>query len=158
MAAKKKQKRKASTPKRASRSKVGKKSSKRAKVRTSAKKTVKKTIKKKKSPVKGARPTKPVATSRASQQKRTPTNPTPREPRSSTRERAGRGFGDEDSQGLSKTAGADSESVSELLEEGNTFEASAVRGVEEADNADGREVHTRELPEDDVPEEYLDKD
>ena len=36
--------------------------------------------------------------------------------------------------------------------------AGAVAGVEEADNADEREVRTHELPEDDVPEEYLDKD
>jgi hypothetical protein len=63
-----------------------------------------------------------------------------------------------DLQGLSRAEQADSESVDELLEEGNLFEAGAVAGVEEADNADEREVHTHELPEDDVPEEYLDKD
>jgi len=44
------------------------------------------------------------------------------------------------------------------VEEGNLFEAGAVAGVEDADNADEREVHTREVPEDDVPEEYRDKD
>ncbi len=66
--------------------------------------------------------------------------------------------GDLDSQGLSDVAGADSESVGELLEEGNTFEAGVVRGVEQADDAEGKEVRTREFPEDDVPEEYLDKD
>jgi hypothetical protein len=33
-----------------------------------------------------------------------------------------------------------------------------VSGVEEADDADESEVHTHEVPEDDVPEEYLDKD
>ena len=63
-----------------------------------------------------------------------------------------------DLQGLSDVEGADSESVDELLDEGNAFEADAVRGVEDADNADEREVHTHEVPEDDVPEEYLDKD
>jgi|SRR5579862_3188251 len=63
-----------------------------------------------------------------------------------------------DLQGLSDIEGADSESVDELLDEGNAFEADAVRGVEEADNADEKEVHTHEVPEDDVPEEYLDKD
>src|SRR5262249_21126938 len=63
-----------------------------------------------------------------------------------------------DLQGLSDLERADSESVDELLEEGNTFEAGIVRGVEEADDADEREVHTRELPEDDVPEEYLEKE
>lgn len=63
-----------------------------------------------------------------------------------------------DLQGLSNVERADSESVDELLEEGNAFEADVVAGVEEADNADGREVHTHEVPEDDVPEEYLDKE
>lgn len=63
-----------------------------------------------------------------------------------------------DLQGLSRAEEADSESVDELVEEGNVFEAGAVAGVEEANNADEREVHTHEVPEDDVPEEYLDKD
>jgi hypothetical protein len=45
-----------------------------------------------------------------------------------------------------------------LIDEGNTFEAGVVSGVERADDADEREVRTREFPEDDVPEEYLDKD
>lgn len=61
-----------------------------------------------------------------------------------------------DLQGLSRAQQADSESVDELVEEGNLFEAGAVAGVEEADNSDEREVRTREMPEDDVPEEYLD--
>ena len=63
-----------------------------------------------------------------------------------------------DLQGLSRPESADSESVEELLEEGNAFEADAVLGVEEADLEDGKEVHTHEVPEDDVPDEYLDKD
>jgi hypothetical protein len=63
-----------------------------------------------------------------------------------------------DFQGLSRAEQANSESVDELVEEGNLFEAGAVAGVEEADNADEREVHTHEIPEDDVPEEYRDKD
>jgi hypothetical protein len=65
---------------------------------------------------------------------------------------------DEDSQGLSNAELADSESVGELLDEGNAFEAGVVSGVERADDADEREVRTREVPEDDVPEEYLDND
>lgn len=53
----------------------------------------------------------------------------------------------------------DSESVDELVEEGNAFEAGVVMGVEDAGNADESEVHTHEVSEDDVPEEYLeDKD
>jgi hypothetical protein len=63
-----------------------------------------------------------------------------------------------DVQGLSRIEGADSESVEELLEEGNAFEADVVTGVEEAEGSDEREVRTHEVPEDDVPSEYLDKD
>src|SRR6202521_4038068 len=62
-----------------------------------------------------------------------------------------------DLQGLSNVEGADSESVDELLEEGNAFEADAVMGVEDAGNTDEKEVRTHEVPEDDVPGEYLDK-
>src|SRR5882762_8179407 len=62
-----------------------------------------------------------------------------------------------DLQGLSNLAGADSESVDELLEEGNAFEADVVKGVEDADDADEGEVHTHEVPQDDVPSEHLDK-
>lgn len=63
-----------------------------------------------------------------------------------------------DLQGLSGVESADSESVDELLEEGNAFEAEVVSGVEEAGDSDEQEVHTHEVPEDDVPEEYLDND
>jgi hypothetical protein len=63
-----------------------------------------------------------------------------------------------DLQGLSNVQGADSESVDELLEEGNAFEAEAVKGVEEAEDADAGEVRTHEVPQDDVPGEYLGKD
>jgi hypothetical protein len=63
-----------------------------------------------------------------------------------------------DLQGLSNREGADSESVDELLEEGNAFEAEVVKGVEDVPDADEGEVRTHEVPEDDVPEEYLDKD
>jgi hypothetical protein len=61
-------------------------------------------------------------------------------------------------QGLSNAGRANSESVDELLEEGNSFEAEVVKGVEDAGDADEGEVHTHEVPEDDVPGEYLDKD
>ena len=70
--------------------------------------------------------------------------------------RSGRQSGD--LQGLSSVQGADSESVDELLEEGNAFEADVVTGVEDAGNADEKEVRTHEVPEDDVPGEYLDKE
>jgi hypothetical protein len=70
--------------------------------------------------------------------------------------RSGRQSGD--LQGLSSVESADSESVGELLEEGNAFEADVVTGVEDAGNADEKEVRTHEVPEDDVPGEYLDKE
>lgn len=63
-----------------------------------------------------------------------------------------------DLQGLSRVEDVDSESVNELIEEGNAFEADVVQGVTDAGNADEQEVHTHEVPEDDVPGEYLDKD
>ena len=63
-----------------------------------------------------------------------------------------------DTQGIPDAAEADSESVEELLEEGQSVEAGIVSGVENAPDADVAEVTTREVPEDDVPDEYLDKD
>ncbi|MGA8489151.1 MAG: hypothetical protein WB711_01940 [Terriglobales bacterium] len=63
-----------------------------------------------------------------------------------------------DLQGLSNVESADSESVDELIEEGNAFEAGVVTGVEEAGDRGEREVRTREVPEDDVPGEYLDEE
>jgi hypothetical protein len=72
------------------------------------------------------------------------------------RERSGGQSGD--LQGLSNIEGADSESVSELIEEGNAFEADAVAGVEHAGDSDQKEVRTHEVPQDDVPGEYQDKE
>ena len=63
-----------------------------------------------------------------------------------------------DLQGLSNVENVDSESVDELLEEGNSFEAGIVAGVEDSRERDGKEVRTREVPEDDVPGEYLDEE
>lgn len=63
-----------------------------------------------------------------------------------------------DLQGLSEVETAESESVSELLEEGNAFEAEVLSGVEDAPDADAREVTTHEVPEDDVPPEYREKE
>jgi N utilization substance protein A len=59
-----------------------------------------------------------------------------------------------DTQGLSDVAEAGGESVEELVEEGQNFEAEAIGGVEDAPDADVAEVHTKEVPEDDVPGEY----
>jgi hypothetical protein len=63
-----------------------------------------------------------------------------------------------DLQGLSNVQGADSESVDELLEQGNAFEAEVVKGVEDAEDSDEGEVRTHEVPQDDVPGEYRDKE
>ena len=63
-----------------------------------------------------------------------------------------------DLQGLPTEAEADSESVKELLEEGQTLEAEAIAGVESAPDADVAEVTTKEVSEDDVPLEYLGND
>ena len=97
--------------------------------------------------------TRSAAKSSVRKRKRTP-------PRASTGKGLQAGLEEQsgDLQGLSRVAGADSESVEELVGEGNAFEADAVSGVEAADDAEGKEVHTHEVPEDDVPEEYLDKD
>lgn len=61
-------------------------------------------------------------------------------------------------QQISDTPIADSESVEELAEEGNAFEADAVYGVENAADPDVSEVITHQVPVDDVPGEYLDND
>jgi hypothetical protein len=63
-----------------------------------------------------------------------------------------------DTQGLSRKSYDDSESVEELMEEGQYMEAEAVAGVENAPDADQGGVRTRQFPEDDVPEEYKDQD
>jgi len=63
-----------------------------------------------------------------------------------------------DTEGISRAELADSESVEELLEEGQAFEAGIVSGVENAPDADKGGVRTRQVPEDDVPQEYLDED
>ena len=63
-----------------------------------------------------------------------------------------------DTQGLPNVAEAGSESVAELIEEGQFFEAEAIGGVEDAPDPDVSEVHTRQVPEDDVPSEYLGAD
>jgi hypothetical protein len=158
----------------ASKKSAGKKSSKRPAIkrtpsRKSAKKKTlsKKTVARRKAPAKktvtqktgtqktgtktvaspGSKPSKPVKKGRADQQRL----------RSSPLSSPVSGLESGDLQGLSNVESADSESVDELLEEGNAFEAGIVSGVEESGDREGKEVRTRELPEDDVPEEYLDE-
>jgi N utilization substance protein A len=54
--------------------------------------------------------------------------------------------------------GLDSPRVEELVEEGQSFEAAVISGIEDAPDADEAEVTTRQVPEDDVPGEYLERD
>ena len=63
-----------------------------------------------------------------------------------------------DTQGLSSTPQANSQSVKELVAEGQFFEAGVISGVENAPPADVAPVKTKEVPEDDVPPEYLEQD
>jgi hypothetical protein len=130
-----------------------------------AKKTIsKKATPKKKLAKKKPAPKKPVGKKAAGPKKVVATRRRTRAHRQSapafSRERAGAHSGElsGDLQGLSNREAADSESVDELLEEGNAFEADAVSGVESADDADEQEVHTHEVPEDDVPAEYFDEE
>ncbi|HUO36013.1 MAG TPA: hypothetical protein VMU43_13560 [Candidatus Acidoferrum sp.] len=73
----------------------------------------------------------------------------------------GRGLGPDsggqsgDVQGLRGAALGDSESVEELIEDGQSFEAEVISGVEDAPDPDEGEIRTREVPEDDVPPEYI---
>jgi hypothetical protein len=62
-----------------------------------------------------------------------------------------------DNQGLSRKEFAGSESVEELAEEGQDYEAEVVSGVQNARDPDQGEVTTKEVPEDDVPTEYDDQ-
>ena len=59
-----------------------------------------------------------------------------------------------DTQGLSDVEDVGSQSVEELVQEGQGFEASVIAGVEDAPDADAGPIKTREVPEDDVPFEY----
>ena len=120
----------------------------------------KKLAKKKAAPKKAAGKKATVAKKVVATRRRTPARRQAASAPAFSRERAGSQSGElsGDLQGLSNREAADSESVDELLEEGNAFEADAVSGVESADDADGQEVHTHEVPEDDVPAEYLDEE
>ena len=137
---------------------------KKAAARRPAKKAVKKTVKK----------TAPARASARRSTARTRKKITPAFPVEPNEERSAdysvfpppsdRGLGLEsggqagDTEGLSRAEEAASESVEELVEEGQAFEAGIVSGVENAADADVSEVVTREVPEDDVPQEYIDEE
>ncbi len=61
-----------------------------------------------------------------------------------------------DLQGLSDIEDVDSESVRELVEEGQFFEAAVVSGVEDAPPADAGPIRVHKRREDDLPPEYTD--
>jgi hypothetical protein len=94
---------------------------------------------------------------RSTKRRTEPESFAPYEPRTSPR---GRGAGtfaagqSGDIQALPREEDVDSESVEELAEEGQDFEAEAISGVEGAADPDEGEVRTHEVPEDDVPPEY----
>jgi hypothetical protein len=152
-----------------------------AKKKTTKKKTAKKTFKKKAAAARKTASKKPSVVKKRTRQKKSgkkaPSTKNAKKAKPSAkkvirdkveRPRPTKFSGDRDSslsdeqsgdlQGLSRIEEADSESVDELVEEGNAFEADVVSGVERAGNEEGREVRTHEVPEDDVPGEYLDEE
>jgi hypothetical protein len=84
-----------------------------------------------------------------------PANPAPATPEEADPESGGQSG---DTQGLTDVAEAGPESVEELVEEGQAFEAGVISGVENAPDADVEEVHTKQVRMDDVPPEYDDQD
>jgi hypothetical protein len=146
---------------------------------TTKKKAIKKAVTRKKTVAKKAAPKKKAAKKAAAKSRKPVARKKAPSKKKSTRSRGSvsgsgnpnpsafigrRGLGPDsagqsgDTQGLSRQEYVDSESVEELMEEGQYMEAEAVSGVENAPDADEGEVHTREVPEDDVPEEYTDRD
>jgi N utilization substance protein A len=148
-------------------------------VKTVAKKTKKKTVRAKKAagkkkvtlPRKAARPKKAARAKTPIRRNKTTRRPVVRREISSGSERSSLGSGpfetserptkrglgtgaagqSGDLQGLSRTIDVDSESVEELVEEGQAFEADAISGVENAPDADQGEVRVHERPEDELP-------
>jgi hypothetical protein len=151
MATKKKSKKKATGPKRAARGKVTTRPRKQKKERT-PKKSSKRTPAANKPSSSG----KTASAAKKGTRKISERRDTSVFSRETSEARSGVQSGD--LQGLSQVENVDSESVDELIEEGNAFEAGVVSGVEDAGKRGVKEVRTREVPEDDVPEEYLDKE
>jgi len=175
MAAKKKTKKKSTGLKRAKTRKppqpakkrpAMKKSAPKARKKTSPKKAVAKTAARKKAPAKTSKSgPKKIAAKKKAPAKQPTVKIVNRTMRSRNQELDSlepspqvSGLESGDLEGLSNVESADSESVDELLEEGNAFEAGIVSGVEDSRGREGQELRTREVPEDDVPEEYLNQD
>lgn len=85
-----------------------------------------------------------------------PVTPVLRQPPPDTGPESGGQAGD--LQGLPGSEGSENESVRELVEEGQYFEASVVDGVENAPMADDGPVRVHRRSEDDLPPEYTDQD
>ena len=158
MAPKKKTKKKKQTTKRAKPKAVKKKSLKAKTARrkpvaakTKRKPVAKKNVAKKKIAKKKTVPRKKPKKAVAKKRRTSPREFSVKQPQAQSGRLSG------DLQGLSRVEGSESESVAELLEEGNTFGAEIVSGVEAADESE-REVESHQVPEDDVPGEYLDED
>jgi hypothetical protein len=112
-------------------------------------------------PSRKAKPTSPkkkLAKAKKSASRKRPSRATQKTENSAAQIRQGVGLAEGgqsgDLQGLSGVEDVDSESIRELAEEGQDYEAEVVDGVENAPDPDVSEVKTREVPEDDVPEEY----
>lgn len=59
-----------------------------------------------------------------------------------------------DTQGLSDIDEADSESIVELLEEGQYFEAEAIAGIEKAGDAEPKELRSKRVPKETDPSRH----
>jgi len=154
--AKKKKKHRERTPSRKKKAAVKRAPRKRAKARRGKKTAAKKTpARKATARKKSGRKTKGGSTSRRDRGEADSRVEAPLEERGLGPEAGGQSG---DTEGLSRAELAASESVEELLEEGQAFEAGIISGVENAPDADKGGVRTREVPEDDVPQEYLDED
>jgi hypothetical protein len=124
-----------------------------AKKRPAKKAAARKSVAKKKPAVKKkSAPKKKLAAKKTSRRREEVTNPVTPSGRRGLGPESGGQSGD--TQGLSRRSYDDSESVEELIEEGQYLEAEAVSGVENAPDADHGAVRTRQFPEEDVPEEY----
>ena len=69
-----------------------------------------------------------------------------------------KGMGPESAGQSGDTQGIDDPDELELLEEGQAYEAELIESVEDAPDADKGGIRVRQVPEEDVPEEYLDQD
>jgi len=139
---------------------------------TAKKSTAKKKVSAKKKPVKRAVVKKAVAKKKPAAKKRSAAKKTARKKAVRGRREitnpvapvglrglgAASGGQSGDTQGLSRRDYDDSESVEELIEEGQYLEAEAVSGVENAPDADHGARRTRQFPEKDVPEEYREEE